>query len=472
MSAVGAGRYHCDLAVIDGTVQTSVSIEVVDGRFTSITQGSAPGPGVTRLPGLTLPGLANAHSHAFHRALRSRTQAGGGTFWTWRDVMYRAAARLQPDSYHRLARATFAEMALAGVTCVGEFHYLHHRTDGGRYDNPNAMGEALLAAAAEAGIRITLLDTMYLHGGLGDAPSTSSSPSDGSTHDGSPQTGGYLPPNDAQLRFSDGSGDRWVERVDDLRVIDPTTQRVGAAVHSVRAVDPRAMTAVAAWAAAAGAPLHAHASEQTAENEACLAHHGVTPVAVFSEAGALGPRFSAVHATHLSETDIALLAAAGATVAMCPTTERDLGDGIGPTHRFGAEGIAMSLGTDSHASIDLLDEARALELNERLRSHRRGNHAASDLLEMASRNGHRSLGWDDAGTIVVGARADLVTLALDSVRAAGAPTYSAVEVAVFAASAADVTHVVVDGRVVVADRRHATIDVPAELQASIARLFE
>ena len=462
MSAVGAGRYHCDLAVIDGTVQTSVSIEVVDGRFTSITQGSAPGPGVTRLPGLTLPGLANAHSHAFHRALRSRTQAGGGTFWTWRDVMYRAATRLQPDSYHRLARATFAEMALAGVTCVGEFHYLHHRTDGVRYDDPNAMGEALLAAAAEAGIRITLLDAVYLHGGLGDAPSKS-----GPTHNG-----GYLPTNDAQLRFSDGSVDSWVERVDDLRVSDPSTQRVGAAVHSVRAVDPRAITAVAAWAAAAGAPLHAHVSEQTAENEACLAHLGVTPVAVFSEAGALGPRFSAVHATHLNETDIALLAAAGATVAMCPTTERDLGDGIGPTHRFGSEGIAMSLGTDSHASIDLLEEARALELNGRLRSHRRGNHAASDLLEMASRNGHRSLGWDDAGTMVVGARADLVTLALDSVRTAGAPTHSAVEVAMFAASAADVTHVVVDGRVVVADGRHATIDVPAELQASIAGLFE
>lgn len=452
MSAVGAARYHCDLAVIDGTVQTSVSIEVVDGRFTSITQGAAPGPGVTRLPGLTLPGLANAHSHAFHRALRSRTQAGGGTFWTWRDVMYRAAARLQPDSYHRLARATFAEMALAGVTCVGEFHYLHHRTDGVRYDDPNAMGEALLAAAAEAGIRITLLDTVYLHGGLG--------------------ADGYHPPSDAQLRFSDGSVDRWVERVDDLRVIDPSTQRAGAAVHSVRAVDPRAMTAVAAWASAAAAPLHAHVSEQTAENEACLAQHGVTPVAVFSEAGALGPRFSAVHATHLNDTDIALLAAADATVAMCPTTERDLGDGIGPTHRFAAEGIAMSLGTDSHASIDLLEESRALELNERLRSHRRGNHAAPDLLEMASRNGHRSLGWGDAGTIVVGARADLVTLALDSVRTAGAPTYSAVEVAMFAASAADVTHVVVDGRVVVADRRHATIDVPAELQASIAGLFE
>jgi formiminoglutamate deiminase len=467
MSAVGAGRYHCDLAVIGGTVQTSVSIEVLDGRFTSITQGSAPAPGATRLPGLTLPGLANAHSHAFHRALRSRTQAGGGTFWTWRDVMYRAAARLQPDSYHRLARATFAEMALAGVTCVGEFHYLHHHTDGVRYNDPNAMGEALLAAAAEAGIRITLLDTVYLHGGLGDVPSKS-----GSTHNGSTHNGGYLPTNDAQLRFSDGSVDRWVERVDDLRVNHPSTQRVGAAVHSVRAVDPRAITAVAAWAAAAGAPLHAHVSEQTAENEACLAHHGVTPVAVFSEAGALAPRFSAVHATHLNETDIALLAAAGATVAMCPTTERDLGDGIGPTHRFGAEGIAMSLGTDSHASIDLLEEARALELNERLRSHRRGNHAASDLLEMASRNGHRSLGWDDAGTMVVGARADLVTLALDSVRTAGAPTHSAVEVAMFAASAADVTHVVVDGRVVVADGRHATIDVPAELQASIAGLFE
>lgn len=462
MSERAVDRYHCALAVIDGRAEASVALEVIDGRFASVTPGAAPTAEATHLPGLSIAGLANAHSHAFHRALRSRTQAGGGTFWTWRDVMYRAAARLDPDSYHRLARATFAEMALAGVTCVGEFHYLHDQADGTRYANPNAMGEAMLAAATEAGIRITLLDTLYLHGGLGP----------GSPNPGSPSTRGYRPPSDAQRRFSDGSAEAWTERVDALAVSSDGTQRVGAAIHSVRAVDPASMKLAAAWATAAGAPLHAHVSEQVAENGACFEYHGATPIAVLADAGALNARFSAVHATHLSEADIAALANAGAAVSMCPTTERDLGDGIGPTHRFAAEGIAMTLGTDSHASIDLLEEARALELHERLRSRRRGIHTAPDLLMMAAENGHRSLGWDDAGMIAVGARADLVTLAFDSVRTAGTPPGSAIEAAVFAATAADVTHVVVDGRVVVSDRRHAKIDVPAELQASIAGLFQ
>ena len=457
MSGAAAGSYHCELAVIDGVVETSVAIDVVDGRFASITPGADPADGAVRLAGLSIPGLANAHSHAFHRALRSRTQAGGGTFWTWREVMYRAAARLDPYGYHRLARATFAEMALAGITCVGEFHYLHHGADGIGYDDPNAMGEAVLTAAAEAGIRITLLDTLYLHGGLGVD---------------SEGTGGYQPPNEVQRRFSDGHAEAWAERIDRLAVVDARTQRVGAAIHSVRAVDPVQMGFAVAWATIAGAPLHAHVSEQVAENEACIEFHGATPIAVMAEAGVLGPRFSAVHATHLTRADIAALAHAGATVAMCPTTERDLGDGIGPTDRYAADGIAMTLGTDSHASIDLLDEARALELHERLRSQQRGVHAARDLLAMATENGHRSLGWDDAGTIAVGARADLVTLALNSVRTAGAPPDSAIEAAVFAATAADVTHVIVDGRVVVADGRHATIDVPAELQASIQGVFE
>ena len=446
-----SGSYHCELAAIDGVVETSVAIEVVAGRFASITPGADPPDGAVRLAGLSTPGLANTHSHAFHRALRSRTQAGGGTFWTWREVMYRAAARLDPDGYHRLARATFAEMALAGIACVGEFHYLHHQADGTPYDDPNAMGEAVLAAAAEAGIRITLLDTLYLHGGL----------------DGD----GYLPVGAEQRRFCDASAEYWAQRVD-LLGPDPSTQRVGAAIHSLRAVDPAAMSTLTDWAAATDAPLHAHVSEQTAENEACLAHHGVTPTALLAAAGALGPRFSAVHATHLTEADIVLLADAEAIVAMCPTTERDLGDGIGPTASFADAGIAMTLGTDSNASIDIFEEARALELHERLRSQRRGVHAAPELLAMATENGHRSLGWDDAGTITVGARADLVTVTLDSVRTAGTPPGSAIEAAVFAAAASDVTHVLVDGRVVVADGRHATLDVPAELQVSIAELLD
>jgi|TARA_R110002110_G_scaffold365417_1_gene575384 formiminoglutamate deiminase len=439
----------CESALVDGRPQRDVLIDIVDGRFATISADAEPGT-ATRLSGFTMPGMANAHSHAFHRALRSRTQADRGTFWTWRDLMYRAAERLEPDSYHRLARAVFAEMALAGVSCVGEFHYLHHRVNGGQYADPNEMGLALLAAADDVGIRITLLDTLYLYGGIG--------------------ADGYNEPVGTQQRFSDGTASRWADRVD--RLASGDTHRIGAAIHSVRAVDPQSMVLVADWAVTHQAPLHAHVSEQVAENETCTTYHGSSPIEVLAASGVLTDSFSAVHATHLSGHDIERLAAAASTVVMCPTTERDLGDGIGPTSRFADAGIKMSLGSDSHAVIDLFEEARAVELDERLRSNERGIHAASDLLDMATMNGHRSLGWNDAGAIAVGNRADLVTIRLDSVRTAGTTTKSAVETAVFAGTAADVTDVHVDGRRIVAEGRHSTVDVAGELDATIMKLMD
>jgi formiminoglutamate deiminase len=439
----------CESALVDGQPQRGVLVDIIDGRFASIAAGAEPGD-ATRLGGFTMPGLANAHSHAFHRVLRSRTQADRGTFWTWRDLMYRAAERLEPDSYRRLARAVFAEMASAGVSCVGEFHYLHHQLDGRQYSDPNEMGMSLLAAADEVGIRITLLDTVYLHGGLG--------------------ADGYNEPVGTQRRFSDGSAAAWAHRIDRLRT--GSTHRAGAAIHSVRAVDPQSMQFVADWAANQQAPLHAHVSEQVAENEACSAHHGRSPIGLLEESGALTDRFSAVHATHLTDPDIDHLASAGAAVVMCPTTERDLGDGIGPTGQFADARVAMALGSDSHAVIDLFEEARAVELDERLRSNERGTHRALDLLAMATVNGHRSLGWDDAGTIALGNRADLTTIGLDSVRTAGTNHDTAVEAAVFAATAGDVTDVHVDGRHIVAAGSHATIDVAAELDASIKELMD
>lgn len=439
----------CESVLVDGRPQRGVLIDILNGRFATITADAEPGS-ATRLSGFTMPGLANAHSHAFHRALRSRTQADRGTFWTWRDLMYRAAERLEPDSYGRLARAVFAEMALAGVSCVGEFHYVHHQVDGTEYSDPNEMGVALLAAADDVGIRITLLDTLYLHGGCGAS--------------------GYNEPFGVQRRFSDGTASAWADRLN--RLASGNTHRVGAAIHSVRAVDPRSMQVVADWAATHQAPLHAHVSEQVAENEACTAYHGSSPIEVLAASGVVTNRFSAVHATHLSGRDIERLAAAAAMVVMCPTTERDLGDGIGPTSRFAEQGIGMSLGSDSHAVIDLFEEARALELDERLRSNERGIHAASDLLNMATINGHRSLGWNDAGSIAVGNRADLVTIGLDSVRTAGTTTEGAIETAVFAGTATDVTDVYIDGRRIIAEGRHSTIDVAAELDAAIKELMD
>jgi formiminoglutamate deiminase len=434
--------WHADRAWLGGErVERRVLIETSGDRITAVEPGRDPPAGARRLPGLVLPGLANAHSHAFHRALRGRTHAGRGDFWAWRRQMYALAARLEPDTYHDLARATYAEMALAGVTAVGEFHYLHHPPGGGRYADPNAFGHALAAAAADAGVRLTLLDACYLQADV----------------DGRPLEG-------PQLRFGDGDAAAWAERVSALAGV-----RVGAAVHSVRAVPPAAMETVAAWAGARRAPLHLHLSEQPRENQACLAATGRTPAELCADTGVLGERATAVHATHLAGRDVELLGGSATGVCMCPTTERDLADGIGPASRLAAAGSPLSLGSDSHAVIDLFEEARAVELDERLATGRRGHTAPADLLGAATLGGMRAIGWPEAGRIAPGALADLVAVGLDSPRLAGAGGDELLAAVVFAATAADVSHVVVGGRPVVVDGRHLVVgDVGAALARSIA----
>jgi formiminoglutamate deiminase len=427
-------RYLCDHAWLGGrTVEPAVLIEVSGDRITAVTPGSYREgvPGTTILRGLTLPGLANTHSHAFHRALRGRTHSGQGTFWTWREQMYGVAERLDPDSYLALARATYAEMVLAGITCVGEFHYLHHGPGGTSYADPNVMGSALVQAARDAGLRLTLLDTCYVSGGIGTAL------------DG------------VQLRFGDGTATAWADRAEALwRSHDGAKDvRIGAAVHSVRGVPAGEIGTVAEWATGHAAPLHAHVSEQVAENDACLAAYGRTPTQVLADAGALGPRATAVHATHLEEVDVDLLGGSGTGVCFCPTTERDLADGTGPARALADRGSPLSLGSDSHAMIDLFEEARAVELDERLASQRRGHFTATELLTAATRAGHDALGWPEAGILAPGAFADLVTVRLDTVRTAGSGATP--ETAVFAATASDVSHVVASGRVVVRDGVHS-----------------
>ncbi|MCY1651938.1 MULTISPECIES: formimidoylglutamate deiminase [Streptomyces] len=428
-------------------VEPGVLLEVSGGRVAGVRTGvDTPPPGATALHGLTVPGLANTHSHAFHRALRSTVQVGSGTFWTWRETMYRTASRLTPDTYYDLARATYAEMALAGITAVGEFHYLHHSPGGTPYDNPNAMGEALIAAAAEAGIRITLLDTAYLAAGFGEKP------------------------NRHQTRFSDGTADAWAERASLLQGDDDLVV-IGAAIHSVRAVPAEQLATVARWARERSVPLHVHLSEQTAENDACLAAHGRTPTRLLADHGVLGPATTGIHNTHLTPEDIELLGASRTGTCMCPTTERDLADGIGPAEALQRAGSPLSLGSDSHAVIDLFEEARAMELNERLRTHVRGHWTASALLRAASADGHAALGRPDGGTLEPGAPADLTTVALDSVRTAGPVPRLGAEAAVFAATAADVRHTVVAGRHIVRDGRHTRIeDVPGALASAVAAL--
>jgi formiminoglutamate deiminase len=425
--------FWCEQAMLPGGVRRSVRVVVDRGRIVDVLTDVPAEPDDTKLSGVVLPGLANGHSHAFHRALRGRTHDDGGNFWSWRDAMYAVTHRLDPERYHALAKAVFAEMVLAGYTVVGEFHYVHHAAGGRRYDDPNVMGKALISAAREAGIRITLLDTCYLAGGL--------------------FASGHVPLDEVQQRFSDGTVGAWAERVEALS--DGDTVRIGAAVHSVRAVPRGDLAVVGEFAVRDGRPLHVHLSEQPGENLACEGFYGCSPTELLAAEGLLTPATTAVHATHLSDNDIELLGEARATACFCPTTERDLADGIGPARRLHDAGAPLALGSDQHAVIDPFEEVRGVEMHERLESLERGRFAGADLLAMATRNGYRALGWDDGGVIATGRLADLVAVRLDSPRTAGAPP----DRVLYAATSADVSDVVVAGDHVVRDGRHRAGDV-------------
>lgn len=443
-----------------------------NGTILAVEPGS-PRPetsGVGILPGLTVPGLVNCHSHAFHRALRAWTQSGGGDFWTWRSLMYRIAERINPDAYLELATAVYAEMLLAGVTTVGEFHYMHHDQSGRAYEN-QAMEAAIVEAARVAGIRITVLDACYLTGGV--APSGEVVTGLGADV-GTPAA---VALQGAQRRFSDGSVEGWLSRLGEAsRSLSGPTVRFGAAVHSVRAVPRNALAEIAEAVAPAGALIHAHVSEQPAENAACERAYGLTPTQVLAEAGLLGPAFTAVHATHLEAGDVKLLGSSGSSVCMCPTTERDLADGIGPTVALRGAGVPLCLGSDSHAVIDLLEEARAVELDERLASGRRGSHDPADLLQAATRNGSASLGWPEVGRIEVGAQADLCSFDCSSVEMAG--TFgpggtNAPAALIFAGRGSLVRDVIVAGRTIVRDGHHLGVnDVARRMSDAISGVMD
>lgn len=436
-------RFWCEQALVGDSVESGVELVTSGGRLTGVTPGAPTSAEQTRLAGFTIPAFANAHSHAFHRALRGRAGSEAGTFWTWRQQMYAVAATLQPDSYHQLARAVFAEMALAGIGTVGEFHYLHHQDSGRPYEQPNAMGEALIAAAAEAGIRITLIDTCYLHDGVGREP------------------------QGVQVRYADASPGAWAKRV--TAIGHSEMVKVAAGLHSVRALELGEMETVAAWANANGTPLHAHVSEQVDENQMCAEVYGASPIEVIARSGALSDRFTAAHFTHASHNDLEVLGQAEGMVCLCPTTERDLADGIGSARSMADRGIGICLGTDAHVATDMFEEMKAVEMNQRLVTGIREQHDPLSLLAAATVGGRRSLGWEAAG-LQVGALADFTTIDRGGVHMAG--IVDPVRGVVYAARPNDVTHLVVNGEVVVADRVHRRLAEPsAELDRSIASLW-
>ncbi len=410
----------------------NVRITVDNSVFVSIEANSSPNAKDSRITGVVMPGFVNAHSHAFHRALRGRTHSGAGLgdFWSWRTLMYQIANRLTPENYLALATATFSEMALAGITTVGEFHYVHHQQNGKPYADPNEMGKVLIEAARRAGIRITLLDVAYLHAGLKDQPLGAE-----------------------QLRFSDGSVENWLLRVDALGT-PSAMHTVGLAPHSVRAVHESELALIAKHRK--GRVVHIHVSEQPAENEACREATGRTPTQLLNDAQLLGSFTTAVHATHLQSADIALLGQNKTFACFCPTTERDLADGIGPSDGLVNAGSPLCLGTDSHAVIDMFEEARAVEMNQRLISNKRGVHRSSELLSAATINGASSLGSKKHG-LVAGAPADFISVATNSVRLAGFDSENGASHLVHSATSSDVGDVWVGGEQIVSNFKHRTL---------------
>ncbi|HKU30022.1 MAG TPA: formimidoylglutamate deiminase [Arthrobacter sp.] len=439
--------FWCETALVGAEAVNRVRLETHDGRITAVATGVQPQSTDRILAGVVFPAAANAHSHAFHRILRGRTHEGLGDFWIWREHMYRAAAELTPAKYERLATAVFAEMVVAGFSSVAEFHYVHHQPGGMPYSEPHAMELALVRAAATAGIRLTLLDTLYLAGGIG------------------------APLGPEQLRFGDANAQAWLERLASLRDVvakqfPPEMAGVGAALHSVRAVPEEALAAIAMHLPA-GIPLHVHVSEQPAENEACLEAYDVTPTGLLSRHGLLSGRLAAIHATHVTAEDIHLLGAAGATAVLCPSTEADLADGIGPARELSDAGANLALGTDQHASIDPWLEMRTLEYGERLGSGQRGRFRPQELLRAATVGATAAMATPIATVLEAGAVCDLVAVEPESVRTVGSKPLQLV----FSATAGDVTALVIAGELVAWHGEHASLGRPGRLLADALKEF-
>lgn len=381
-----------------------------------------------------MPGLATAHSHAFQRALRGRTQrrsTRAGTFWGWRDEMYRLVERLRPDDLYAVARFAYTELAMSGVTAVGEFHYLHHGPGGRPYADRIELADAVIRAARDVGLRICLIRTAYLRAGY------------------------RQPAVPAQERFIDPTIDLVLRDLDALRsrYADDPYVAVAAAAHSIRAVPLPDIRALSAYAQEHELPFHMHVCEQRAELEECSAEYGKTPVALLSEAGILSSRFVAVHATHLDEVEVAALGDNRSSVCICRTTERDLGDGLPPTSDLLEAGARLCVGVDSHACENAFEEVRAVELDERSRLEKR--HAATDapvLLDAATRIGYAACGFDECW------KADHVRLDPNDPSIAAIGPGHAPDAILFGAAPRAVRSVVVAGKQIIVDGRHAEYD--------------
>ncbi len=436
--------YLPELLYLDGAFASGKGLLVdARGRIVSIaTRQEAGTAAVVDLPGKALlPGFVNAHSHSFQRLIRGKSESriiSGKDFWSWRATMYRAASRLGPGDIYDVARMAFLEMLLAGTTTVGEFHYLHTDPRGNSYNDPNLLSRQVIAAAQSAGIRIVFLRTAYLRSGFGLARDPGQTRFFESTDE-------YLRNSQALLReYPPGSAD----------------VSLGAAPHSIRAVPLADLEEIAAWAQAEQLPLHMHVSEQLAENTACVQEYGCTPVRLLHRSGILSDRFTAVHAIHIEPDEVARLAHAGASICSCPTTERNLGDGIFAADHAAAAGIRIALGSDSQAHIDPLEDARELDCHLRLRDRQRavldqieGRPIAERLFSSATRNGALALGVP-SGDFRAGHFADAFTVDLEDTSIAGHSSDDLLPLLVFSLNRSAIRDVLVNGRFLVRDQRH------------------
>jgi formimidoylglutamate deiminase len=442
-----------------------------------------------------LPGMVNAHSHAFQRVLRGRTEYRTGpqdklfrggllpapsgdsptlnaaverdSFWTWREMMYSAATRLAPEDIYDASRLAFLEMALNGITAVGEFHYLHHSPDGTPYDDPNLLAKEVVRAAGDVGLRIALLRVAYARSGFQTEPNPKQArfiESDSATYLGNLESLISDLDRGSSPTVREGSLSPVSGALPDGRAT--ATAWAGVAPHSVRAVPLGYLREVIAHAEQSDLKVHMHVAEQPAEVSACVEEYGRTPIALLQTEGLLSERFTAVHAIHVTPKAIPSFARTGAMVCACPTTERNLGDGVVPVDEYFKHDVPICLGTDSHAQIDLLEDARELEYHLRLQkleravldtqsqeSSRKPQAIAARLFECATASGARSIGSPN-GSLESGKAADFFSVDLDDPSIAGSSDEDLLSSIVFSLSRAAVREVVVGGKPIVSEGQH------------------
>lgn len=430
------GRFISDAAVL---VNESGKVLEMPEKLDSTTTR------IIYMPGRALlPGFVNAHSHSFQRLIRGKSESritSGSDFWSWRGTMYHAASQLSPQDVYDVARMAFLEMAFAGTTTVGEFHYLHNAPDGSPYEDLNILAREVIAAARSVGLRIVLLRAAYLRSGYD------------------------LPPDPGQMRFFE-SIRSFLDNMGPLMREYPNGSQVGFGVapHSIRAVPLNDLKEIVEWNRTKKLPLHMHVSEQVGENAACIREYGLTPLELLNGERILDPRFTAVHAIHITPAEINMLAEAKATICACPTTERNLGDGIFPADQAMAAGIRIALGSDSQAQIDPLEDARELDYHLRLQQQKRAilDHdpakaLAASLFECATIHGARSLGVP-GGSLKPGDFADFFTVDLNDLSIAGHSAEDLLPIIVFSLNQTAIRDVVVNGKMILKDRKHLLRD--------------